>query len=36
MISGGNRRRDFLICAGLVLVTLAVFWPVTRCDFRDL
>jgi len=33
MISGGNRRRDFLICAGLVLVTLAVFWPVTRCDF---
>jgi len=33
MISGGNRRRDFLICAGLVLVTLAVFWPVTRCGF---
>ena len=36
MASRSNIRRDFLICASLVILTLAVFWPVTRCDFVTL
>lgn len=29
----GNRRQIYLMCALLVIVTLAVYWPVIRSDF---
>jgi len=36
MASSSNTRRDYLICGSLVFLTLAVFWPVTRCGFVTL
>ncbi len=32
---GRQRWRLFAICGGLVLITLAVYWPAVNCDFVD-
>jgi Flp pilus assembly protein TadD len=30
-----RRQRNFLICLGLVLATVTVYWPVSHCEFTN-